>query len=73
MVSDFVGRLRPARYYCAFLERVCNTRSVPERLKFQITDHFMQVRSIEELRDLCESVSACLRPIASNPDYFTVE
>jgi len=73
MVSDYSGQLWPAQRYCAFLERVCNGRTVPERFKSQIINRFLAVKNIEELRQLCEIVSTRLRAVASNPDYFTVE
>ena len=59
-------------YYCRYLERICNLRSLSARSKRQIVDRFLAVRSEQELRQLCESIQDRLRPIAVNPDYFTV-
>ena len=61
-----------ASKYCRFLERVCNLESLSATSKRQIVDRFLSVRSLEELRQLCESVSIVLQSHAHNKDYFTV-
>ena len=62
-----------ASTYCRFLERICNLRSLPNVYKRQIVDRFLAVKSEEELRVLCESISSELQTVAARPDYFTVE
>ena len=59
-------------YYCRYLERICNLRSLSAKSKSQIVDMFLAVRSEEDLRQLCYKIQDRLRPIAANPDYFTV-
>jgi len=61
-----------ASKYCRFLEKVCNLESLSAKSKQQIVDRFLAVRSLEELHQLCESVSIVLQSHAHNKDYFTV-
>ena len=61
-----------ASYYCRYLERICNLRSLPAYYKKQVVKRFLAVKSEDELRQLCESIRDELQPIAAHPDYFTV-
>lgn len=63
----------PADRYCEYLNRVCNLRSLPRVYKDYISNKFTEIQTVEDLRELCISIQDSLRPIAANPDYFTVE
>ena len=72
-VSHMYNTHNPADRYCEYLSRVCNLRSLPRVYKDYISNKFTEVQTVEDLRELCISIQDSLRPIAANPDYFTVE
>ena len=61
-----------SRKYCAYLERICNLRSLDSRSKQWIVDQFLQVQNVSELGHLCHYIQDRLRAIAACQDYFTV-
>ena len=68
--GDSMGSVHESARYCHYLERICRLRHLSGKLKDFITDNFLAIQSMDDLRDLCSLISNYLIDRYGYNEYF---
>lgn len=68
--GDSMGNRYESARYCSYLERICRLRHLSGKIKDFITDNFLTIQSMDDLRDLCSLISNYLIDRYGYNEYF---